>query len=277
VSISGHWYTKAGDPMHTQPTKSVGAKNPTRATTITDAKKLNLLPSVSGITRMLAAPALDRYKQNRIIEECFNRPPVGAETVKEYAGYIIEKADSPMKEAADFGTTIHKAIECALAGSMPPDDLVAIFPSTGKPVAVKAIVSPVLALLESKGVKIGLSESVLTHTMGYAGTTDLVGDLGAKVFIGDFKTKKTKPGVPIEAPETYAMQLAAYRMAFADQHGGTATFDGPAANIFISSTEEGRIEWHEYSPDELNEAWVAFRHCLGLWKWVNGYDASFAR
>jgi len=49
---SGHWYTVDGKAAHTQPTKTKGAK-PIRSTTLADAKRLGLLPSVSAYTRML--------------------------------------------------------------------------------------------------------------------------------------------------------------------------------------------------------------------------------
>ncbi len=47
-----HWYTKNGEAAHTQPTLSKTAKNPNRSTTIKDARKLGLLPSVTSILKL---------------------------------------------------------------------------------------------------------------------------------------------------------------------------------------------------------------------------------
>ena len=277
-SESSHFYTREGQAMHTQPTKSPGAKNPTRNTTIADARRLNLLPSVSGIVRMMSAPGLERYKQNRIIEECYKRPPIGPETVREYSSYIMDVAERPTSDAANFGTKVHKAIEDAIGGVMPKPGELVVFPSTGEETSTATIVENVLDLLSQKGVNPTASETVLTHQAGYAGTTDLIGVRSGLTFLGDFKTKKTKPGAQIDVPESYCMQLAAYYQAKCDMEGlGEMPFTGPLANVFISSTEPGRIEWHEWSPKELTNAWSAFRACFTLWKWSNNYDPQFTR
>lgn len=277
---SGHWYFRDGTPCHTLPTKSPGAKSPTRNTTVADARKLKLLPSVSGIVRMMSSPGLERYKIGRAVEECYNRPPVGAETLREYQGYILEKAGQPARDASNFGTIIHAAIEAALSGEDWTGPETITYPSTGKQMAVKAVIEPVLGLLMDRGVHVIATERVLTCQDGFAGTTDALTE--GPVDILDFKTKTTKPGEPIECPPTYAMQLAAYHACAMDMDGdiqttGIVTFDHPAANIFISSTEPGRVEWHEHSRDELIAAWGSFKHCLGLWKWANNYDPSFIR
>jgi hypothetical protein len=274
---SSHWYDRKGFPCHTQPTKP-GAKNPTRNTTIADAKKLGLLPSVSGITRMMSSPGLENYKLRQVAEVCFSRPPIGDEDLNGYQAYVLEKAGQPARDAADFGTIVHSAIEAVLAGKAWSGPQMATHPSTGQQMPVKAIIQPVIDLLGAKGVAVRCAEQVLTNQMGYAGTTDLVGSRERMTIICDFKTKRTSKDKPIECPSTYAMQLAAYRMALADMEGQShMLIDAPCANIFISSTEPGRVEWYEHSVEELRAAWQAFQHCFGLWKWDNDYDPKFKR
>ena len=53
---SGHWYQADGTPAY----EIVGANGKMRPTTLRDARKLNLYPSVTTIIRLMDAPGLDR-------------------------------------------------------------------------------------------------------------------------------------------------------------------------------------------------------------------------
>ena len=86
-----HWYTATGEAAHTQLTAK-GAKNPTRPTTIRDAKKLQLLPSITGILGVVANPALDRWRMSKVAEYCWKVPPIGNEPVDDYCRNVLEKA-----------------------------------------------------------------------------------------------------------------------------------------------------------------------------------------
>ena len=55
TSESGHWYTQEGEPMYT----IIGANGKERNTTLRDAKKENLVPSVTTILGMIAKPSLE--------------------------------------------------------------------------------------------------------------------------------------------------------------------------------------------------------------------------
>ena len=108
---TGHWYTVDGQAAHAQVTKTKGAKSPTRPTTIADAKRLGLLPSVSAYTRMLAAPYLERYKMLEVAKACYNCPPAGGESYDDYARHILEKSGKDGSGAADVGTKVHAALD----------------------------------------------------------------------------------------------------------------------------------------------------------------------
>ena len=43
-------------------------------------------------------------------------------------------------------------------------------------------------------------------------------------------------------------------------------------NIYISTTEVGRVEVVEYSNEDLLEAWGAFKNCLALYRYINKFD-----
>ena len=55
---SGHWYTREGEPMYT----IIGANGKERNTTLRDAKKEGLVPSVTTILSMIAKPSLENWK-----------------------------------------------------------------------------------------------------------------------------------------------------------------------------------------------------------------------
>jgi hypothetical protein len=104
---------------------------------------------------------------------------------------------------------------------------------------------------------------LVNNREGYAGTTDLLLCNG----ILDYKSKRTKEGEKIVPSDSHPMQIAAYIMA----HFGT--LDGKRGiNVYISTTEVGRVEVHEYTEQELKSAWQAFLACCVLYRYVNNYD-----
>ena len=62
-SESGHWYAADGSPAY----RITGKNGKERNTTVADARKLNLVPSVSGIIGVAAKPALTVWLQEQAI------------------------------------------------------------------------------------------------------------------------------------------------------------------------------------------------------------------
>ena len=63
ASESNHWYTRDGEPMYTVE----AAKGGQRATTLRDARKLSLVPSVTTILNVAAKPALNQWLQRQVL------------------------------------------------------------------------------------------------------------------------------------------------------------------------------------------------------------------
>jgi len=270
---SGHWYDKDGKPCHTQPTKA-GAKSATRATNITDARKHKLLPSVSGITGMMANPILDRYRQRRVAEEAFARPPIGHESKDEYVRYLLDKAGEQTRDAADLGTEIHALLEAWGKGT-PIDPVHTLtFPSTGERVPATVVIAPVVKLIADLGLQPRGHECVVVNARhGYAGTTDLPWATKDYYGIMDFKSAKTTPGEPIAPRQVYGMQIAAYVAAYWGADADCPIGDKAVGyNLYISTTEPGRVELVSYESTELRAEWEAFQACLTLWRHKNTYD-----
>jgi len=62
VEPNGHWYTKDGTPAYT----TIG-KTGERPTTLRDARKEGLLPSVTTINGQLSKAGLDTWKQQQVL------------------------------------------------------------------------------------------------------------------------------------------------------------------------------------------------------------------
>ena len=250
-----HGYTHDGEPRHYQATKK-GAKNPTRPTNLRDIIAQTLLPSVSDYCKVVSAPGLERYKLLQVAEQAYYRPPIADEEFEPWSQYILEKAGDDAGKAADLGTAIHEALENYYTGKEWDQ-------------AYAGYVYPTIDAIARLGIKTTVAEVVLTNPeWGYAGTTDLPFTKDGAVGILDFKSRRTKPGEVVKPIETHPVQIAAYHMAAYGEIDDTAL----GYNVYISTTEVGRVEVVEYDAAALRTAWEAFTHMLALWRWRTGYD-----
>ena len=76
-SESGHWYDKNGNPAY----EIIGANGKQRNTTLRDAKKLGLLPSVTTVIGAVAKPGLNRWLQEQAILAALTLPRLEGEKV----------------------------------------------------------------------------------------------------------------------------------------------------------------------------------------------------
>lgn len=267
----GHYYDRDGNPCHTQPTKK-GAKNATRPTTVADAKKQGLLPSVTTIFDVISKPFLEEWKIKEALKVAYDCPPIGAEDKDQWIATVKEKASQQVGDAADLGTAVHAAIESALHGR------------EWDRASFDRYVSPVLSVIRQMNIGEMATESVTVNPeIGYAGCVDLsgwmldpegMGEIPTIPVVIDFKTKKTEEGKKIVPSETYPWQLAAYHVSKFGKGQRELHPLAKACNIYISSTEPGRVEVVWYDCAELNEAWECFKACHKLWCLRNGYNLT---
>lgn len=262
-----HWYTVDGMAAHTQPTKK-GAKNPFRPTTIKDAKEQKLLPSVSSILKVVANPALDRWKMMKVAEACYKQPPIGDESLDDYTRTILDKAFDEASNAADLGTRIHANIEAQLTGKLFPH------------MEAEAL-EPALAALEKVQTELELhveasEKRVVCKRHGFAGTCDLLftqtGVRGG-TFHGvlDFKTTKTKEDEPITTRFGQPAQIAAYLAAYWNSGRGVVE-DNVGYNLYVSTTEIGRVDIVQYDHATLQSEFEMFLHACAIWRHRYAYD-----
>jgi len=253
MTKSQHWYDRDGKAVFEVPKAKGGGM---RATTIADARKLGLYPSVTTVLSVLAKPQLVDWQLGQVAGKAYGNPPQDGESQEDYARRIISASQEQVGEAADLGTQIHAALEAHFKGEPVPD-------------GYDAYVYPVSCLIEKEGIKFREHELRLVNTNdGYAGTTDAVftDSIGFNGIL-DFKSRKTKPGQPCTPWETEPMQIAAYCVA----KFGSIKYNTTGANVYISTTEPGRVEIVTYSATQLEESWSAFQAALKLWQYLKGY------
>jgi hypothetical protein len=246
-----HWYTRNGQPAYTIKKKDGGD----RPATLRDARKHNLLPSVTTIFNIMAKPQLDKWKLAKAVQAALTTTRDDGEPDDRYHQRILERSRSEVSEAAELGTRIHDAIEAAFGGQEPPGDL-------------KPYVQPTMKyLIELHLQNIRLEDVVVNQSEGYAGRVDLMADFNGIPIVIDFKTRKTKKGERVAPYEFQSMQIAAYaRAAF----GSLNHVWG--ANLYISTTEPERVEVVSYKPHELRKEYEAFQHMCALWRYSKNYD-----
>ena len=252
----GHWYTQTGESCH----EVTGKNGKLRATSISDAKRLALYPSVTTIfDDVLAKKALQTWRDRQITFAAFMTQPKALETDEAYHARIMGDAFKQVDDAADLGTRIHKALELHFDGKPYDEQLSGYVQAVDKWV------------MENKIEFVSKELRLVNRSYGYAGTTDVEFRAPGKFGIGDYKTRKTKPGMTCEPWETQPMQIAAYHQA---RFGSIEGDEACGFNLYISTTEPGRVEAVWYDCSKLQREWEAFTHALALWKHFKGWDPA---
>src|SRR6188768_225590 len=104
---SAHWYQRSGEPMHSVPS----LKGESRPTTLRDARKLDLLPSVTNILGVIAKPELTAWLQEQAVLAALTLPRIAGETEDAFAKRVVEDSLTTRDGAADFGTGFHHGAE----------------------------------------------------------------------------------------------------------------------------------------------------------------------
>jgi len=252
---SSHWYKADGSPCHRLPRVRGGGLRPT---TLRDARRLRLFPSVTAILGIFSKPQLDRWKMKQVALASMRLNRTDGESDDYLADRIIEEAFAQVEQAADLGSRIHDAIDKHFEGVPVPEDLT-------------TYINPVLEWKNEKKLEFVERELSLVNTRhGFAGTMDVACRYGAKGRgVVDFKTRKTKPGTKVTSYDGQAMQIAAYGATYWGEENLSRMF---GANVFISTTEPGRLEVCSYSPQELMAEWEIFKMACAMWRHSKGYD-----
>lgn len=256
-----HWYSQDGSPLYTV----IGANGKERDTTLRDARKLNLVPSVTTVMAGAAKPGLDNYLQTQLVDACWEYGCTGdfdeRSDYQKYRNAVVKKSREHSSNAASKGTVIHDALEQYFLGKTYDKKL-------------EPIILPVLELLKSTFGDIDWKPEVsFSHRLGFGGKVDmsyisnnfLDGD-EHKVYhnniILDFKTKDTDDIKKMVPYDEHGMQTAAYAIGL----------DIPNArryNLFISTQVPGLMSLTEST--DFDRDWGMFEALLKLWQLKNKY------
>ena len=110
---SVHWYrAEDGGPQYTVFAKD-GSERPT---TLRDARKMNLVPSVTTVLKVAAKPGLEVWKNEQMLLAALTLPRSPDESEKDFIARIVSDSKQTAKQAAERGTRVHESIEAWFEG-----------------------------------------------------------------------------------------------------------------------------------------------------------------
>lgn len=247
ASESGHWYTKAGESAY----DCIGNNGQKRHTTLRDARKLGLCPSVTTIIKCAAAPGLEVWRQQQMMLSALTLPRADGETEADWLARVVVDSKETGRKAADRGTEIHGAIECYFQGERPREY---------EPHARAANE----AIGDHFGEMSWKAEKSFAHPMGFGGKVDLHSEHA----VCDFKTKEFGQDDDLKTWPEHRMQLAAYRV-------GLGIPSARCAIVYVSASEPGLARVMEIPEKELALGWRCFVALLEFWKARNEFEPGW--
>jgi hypothetical protein len=252
---SAHWYQRDGVPLHSV----ISAKGEPRPTTLRDARKLGLLPSVTNILGVIAKPELTAWLQEQAVMAALTLPRIAGESEDAFAKRVVADSQTTRDGAADFGTAFHHGAE-RVAKTLEVD---------AKHPAAEWL-RHYRDWYQVNAFALHWTERVLVHPEGcYAGTADLLIEHPVHgLTLVDLKTMKMKAGTKMTPYKTWCYQLAAYRYAVGQPV--------KCLNLVVNSVEPSVPIEHVWSDEEMESGWQAFMAAHRLWVIEKGYDPAKA-
>lgn len=218
-SSGGHWYNQHGEADY--------------GGDIRRARKLNLLPSPSGILGILDKPQLNNWKVEMALTSAFSLPREVGEADDVFIARVKEDMYKPGEVARDLGSELHEMAEWYLTGrerqvvaKLAADETLGdLWVYVEEWIRTRSGYRPCRNPVDGYE---GLSERVVVNLAeGYGGRADRIATLedGRTVVVDDFKTTfikakyaYTSKGVlkdpPFKAWDDWPRQLAAYLEAW---------------------------------------------------------------
>lgn len=254
--MSDHWYKPDGTPCHTVPRAKGDGERPT---TLADARKLGLYPSVTTILNIVDKPQLTTWRITEALKLARLVPPEDDETPDAYASRIMERShEETTGAAADEGSRIHAAIEAHYRGEAVPEEYAAHVAGT-----VKAVEQAF------PGVTDWVPERRVVGKAGFAGTCDLHSP--SHHIVVDFKCKAFDHDKASKLAYDQVRQLAAYAHALFPAWWEDYTRVPRCANVFVSRTKPGHVLVHEWTMAEVEKGRDRFYAAFDLWQLERDY------
>lgn len=246
----GHWYLQDSTPFYEVRAKS----GLPRAVTLRDARAANAVPSVTTVLRVVAKPQLETWKVKQGILAALTLERAENEGDDAYLARVLGDSREQAKAAAEEGSRIHDALECAFTGR--------VFNHHYRP-HVEAVMACIGELFPA--VHDWVAEKSFAHESGYGGRVDLHSPSTGIVIDYKGKDGDFTDGKRLHYDQHY--QLAAYQ-------DGLILPRTQCANIFVSRTHPGRVAFHVWSVEDIEYGAEYFRLALALWKHHNRYNPT---
>ena len=249
VSESGHWYTLEGKPLYTL----VGKNGKERNTNLRDARKLNLVPSVTTILDQAAKPGLVNWQINQGINAALTLPREEDETDEQFLYRVRQDSKEQAEKAAEQGTIIHADINMGFAGKKESKTYS----------AVHKIINGMFPNQEWVS-----EQSYTSKEQGFGGAIDLHSKTGIVI---DFKTKDNLEGVEAKSLvfDNHGMQLSAYAMLLKIN-----TENLTRVSIFIDRKNPDVIVSYVWDKNSHERHLQMFNALLTYWKCLKKYDPT---
>ena len=245
--MADHWYSReTGGPAHF---------TNGRATTLRDARKVGLVPSVTTVLNILDKPALTNWKVEQAILSALTMPRDPLESDQDYLARIKRDSVQQAKDAAEEGSRIHDAIDASFKGIR--------FDTRYRP-HVEGVRAKLAELYP--GINDWVTERTFASPLGYGGSCDIHSP--STGIVGDYKSKDLAPGDTKKLAYDQDRQIAPYNR-------GLGLPENEGFNLFVSRTHPGHVVAHVWTKEQLADAWEIFRASLALWKAVKKFDPSF--
>jgi hypothetical protein len=228
-----------------------------RSTTLRDARKMDLVPSVTTVMKVAAKPGLEQWKLEQMLLSAMTLPMRPDEPEKAYIARSVADSKETGKQAAEKGTRIHESIESWFGGKKDVEH---------KEIAL-AFEEAVFNHFKTHPMQSWLTERSFASSLGFGGKVDLYTEADQYAPVGivlDAKTKDFGPDDKVDAYDENLLQLAAYRHGLHLPHAR-------CANVFCSRTHPGLVKVVEWSEEELVKGWEMFQCLLRYWKLKNSF------
>jgi len=245
---AGHWYTEQGESAHV----IIGKNGNERNTTVADARKMGLLPSVTSVLGIIDKPQLTAWKIEQAIMASLTLPKEDCETLEDYAKRVVKDSKQATTKAAEHGTRMHEQAENILMGR-----------ACCKDEDLQPYIKTFREWAEDNVEKTHWCEKALVGP-GYAGRCDAYVRLkGIGDAIIDLKNRKVNPKYD-PFYDSDCAQLWAYK--YASENPKCA-----CVSVVLAANDPKLLKTHQWSEDELYEAGIAFQAMLKVWSWSKKY------
>lgn len=275
-----HFYTQDGQPLYTVLKKDGKPRNTTPA----DARKMGLVPSVTGVIDVIAKPELVNWLQNRAVKAAIAMERNEGESDEQFGRRIVADIKEQGAKAPDIGTAFHRFAEDYLSARNKARDTFTCPEGIPRESVVGwirwvwdnfDILYEDYPRLRPNNPAVGYSEVSIASSLGYGGKMDWVGRMANGLWaVVDWKTQNVTSEPKFY--DTYDLQLAAYANAIQEfkwsLRFGIPEIDKRISFVISTNPDNPGVWVKEW--DNHDKAFEAFKAALAIWKWQKNYDPS---